>query len=283
MTPQWMERLVRRLAPADRAEDLLGDLEELRHRHQARRGRVLGTLLAGVETLEVVLTLLLHKRQRFVRLESNRSTSAGSAMESVLQDLRFGLKLLARERAFSLTVLLTLGVCIGANVAIYGVIQTVMLRPLPFEEPDRLVMLAERNPELNWDMQTAAPANALDWREQVPGFADVAMYSDFLEESTLTGAGEPRVLFGAQVTGNFFNVLGVRAALGRTLRSEETWAGSDGIVVLGHRTWLGLFGGDSEVIGRAVELNGRTVRIVGVLPEGFGYPFEEAEDRKSVV
>lgn len=198
-------------------------------------------------------------------------------LEELVRDARLGVRSMRRAPGFTAVAVLTLALGIGANTAIFSAVNAVILRPLPFEEPDRLVMLAERNPELNWDMQTAAPANALDWREQVPGFADVAMYSDFLEESTLTGAGEPRVLFGAQVTGNFFNVLGVRAALGRTLRSEETWAGSDGIVVLGHRTWLGLFGGDSEVIGRAVELNGRTVRIVGVLPEGFGYPFEEAD------
>lgn len=273
MTPQWMERLVRRLAPADRAEDLLGDLEELRHRHQARRGRVLGTLLAGVETLEVVLTLLLHKRQRFVRLESNRSTSAGSAMESVLQDLRFGLKLLARERAFSLTVLLTLGVCIGANVAIYGVIQTVMLRPLPFEEPDRLVTMYNSYPGVGAERLGNSIPNFFLRREQVSSLENVALYVGS-GENVSEGDRVQRVP-GLRVTPSFFPTLGVEAALGRTFLEEEMESGRERSVILTDGYWRERFAASDNVIGQRLEIDGQSGTIIGVLPQTL--------DRKSVV
>ncbi|MGH7575129.1 MAG: ABC transporter permease, partial [Longimicrobiales bacterium] len=240
MTPRWLEPLMRRLVPTDRVEDVLGDLEEVRHRHHARRGRVLGTLLAAVETLELALTLLLHRRQRDVRLESTRSTSAGTAMESVLQDLRFGLKLLARERAFSLTVLLTLAVCIGANVAIYGVIQTVMLRPLPFEEPDRLVTMYNGYPGRGAERLGNSIPDFFLRRERLSSLEDVALYVGS-GENVSEGDRVQRVP-GLRVTPSFFPTLGVEAALGRTFVEEEMESGRERSVILTDGYWRERFG-----------------------------------------
>ncbi|MGH7574203.1 MAG: ADOP family duplicated permease, partial [Longimicrobiales bacterium] len=270
MTPRWLESLTRRLVPADRVEDVLGDLEEVRHRHQARRGRLLGTLLAGVDTLELVLTLLLHRRQRVVRQESTTSTFAGTAMESVLQDLHFGLKLLARERAFSLTVLLTLGVCIGANVAIYGVIQSVLLRPLPFEEPDRLVTMHNGYPGLGAARLGNSIPDFFLRRERLSSVEDVALYVGS-GENVSEGDRVQRVP-GLRVTPSFFPTLGVEASLGRTFVEEEMESGRERSVILTDGYWRERFGASENVIGQRLEIDGQSAAIIGVLPGTFRLP-----------
>lgn len=270
MRPRWLESLTRRLVPADRVEDVLGDLEEVRHRHQARRGRLLGALLAGVDTLELVLTLLLHRRQRVVRQESTTSTFAGTAMESILQDLRFGLKLLGRERAFSLTVLLTLGVCIGANVAIYGVIQSILLRPLPFQEPDRLVTMYNRYPGLGAERLGNSIPDFFLRRERLSSLEGVALYVGS-GENVSEGDRVQRVP-GLRVTPSFFPTLGVEAAIGRTFVEEEMESGRERSVILTDGYWRDRFGASEDVIGQRLEIDGQSATIIGVLPETFRLP-----------
>lgn len=153
-------------------------------------------------------------------------------------------------------------------------------RPLPFEEPDELVLLYEVNAEFGWTDATAAPANALDWRERVDAFEDVALYRDFgVSDITLQADGDPVLVGGTTVTGNFFDVLGVRPALGRGFRYDETWDGSDDVVVLSHGLWVRLFGADPAVIGTTVPFGSAATpyEIIGVMPEGFSYPTDRTE------
>ncbi|MFI5312000.1 MAG: ABC transporter permease, partial [Gemmatimonadales bacterium] len=143
---------------------------------------------------------------------------------------------------------------------------------------DRLVMLWEENPDFHWHEQTAAPANFLDWREQVHAFRDVAAYEDFVGTTTLTGHGEPRLLTAISVTGNFFDMLGVRADQGRVLRNEETWdAKGAPVAVLSYRAWRDVFNADRALVGHTVQLGGRAVEIAGVLPESYAFPGLDAD------
>jgi putative ABC transport system permease protein len=147
-----------------------------------------------------------------------------------------------------------------------------MLRPLPFAQPDRLAMLWEDNEEKGWSQQTAAPANLLDWQEQVRSFNGVAGYQDFFEESSLETPTGPRVLDAVAVTGGFFDVLGIRAALGTTFTESETWASGKRVVIVSDQTWRQHLGSDPNIVGRTVTLDGRQVQVVGVMPSGFTYP-----------
>jgi len=193
-------------------------------------------------------------------------------VEDLFADLRYALRTFGRSPALAAAAILTLALAIGANTAIFSAVNAVMLRPLPYAEPNRLVMLWEQNPDFNWYMQDAAPANMLDWKEQAGAFADVAAYPSFPSNTTLTGYGEPILLTSQPVTGNFFDVLGVRADQGRTFHWEETWTSAPRVVILSHRAWRTIFGADRALIGKSIQLGGRDVQVAGVLPESFSLP-----------
>jgi predicted permease len=213
--------------------------------------------------------------------EEHRAARSGHWLDEPAADVRFALRTLRRSPGLALAAVLTLALGIGANAAIFSAVNAVILRPLPFAAPERLVMLWEENPEKGWHEQVAAPANVLDWRESVPAFADVAAYVAGSDATTLTGDGPPAVLRGAAVTGNFFAVLGVRPLLGRTLTDAETWAtgGSDGplVVVLSERVWRDRFGADPAIVGRSIVLDGRARQVVGVVPASVALPEENTD------
>ena len=209
--------------------------------------------------------------------EEHRAARSGHWLDEPAADVRFALRTLRRSPGLALAAVLTLALGIGANAAIFSAVNAVILRPLPFAAPERLVMLWEENPEKGWHRQVAAPANVLDWRESVPAFADVAAYIDGTSATTLTGDGPPVVLRGADVTGNFFAVLGVRALVGRTLTDAETWRTGGPVVVLSERVWRDRFGADPGVVGRSIVLDGRATQIVGVVPASAALP-EESTD-----
>lgn len=206
------------------------------------------------------------------RVPAAAAARRAGALNSVAQDVRFAVRTLRRSPAYAATAIVVLALGIGASTAIFSAVNAFFFRPLPFADADRLVMLYETNPEFGWDDAAAAPANLLDWREQVDAFADAAAYSDFVDRTTYIHNGEPVLFAGSAVTGNFFSVLGARAALGRTFRWEETWAGVEPVVVLSHAVWVTHFGADPAVIDRTFEFGGKRVRIVGVMPEGFSFP-----------
>ena len=140
--------------------------------------------------------------------EAHRDVRGATLLEEVVGDARFALRTLRRAPTLAAAAIVTLALGIGANAAIFAAVDAVILRPLPLAEPDRLFALGENNAEKNWHMETAAPANFLDWRERVPAFRDVAAYSPYSGQHTLTGTGTPVLLNLANVTGNFFTMLG---------------------------------------------------------------------------
>ncbi|HSB12052.1 MAG TPA: ABC transporter permease [Blastocatellia bacterium] len=204
-------------------------------------------------------------------------------MNTFPQDLRHGLRMMGKNRGFTAIAVLTLALGVGANTAIFSVVNGILLRPLPYGDPARLVQFWETNPLKGWTQATVAPANLFDWQKRNQSFEGVAAYmgSDTKEAGLsnvfLTGEGEPERLQGLYVTGDLFSVLGVDALLGRTLSPEETWAGSHRVVVLSYRFWQRRFGGDPSIVGQTIPLNGTNRTVVGVMPESFYFPAREVE------
>lgn len=187
-------------------------------------------------------------------------------LDEVRQDLRFGARQLLRSRGLTIAAVLTLALGVGATAAIFSVVDAVVLRPLPFHAPERVVALG-------WESATGrgavSGANFLDWREQTASFERMAA---FVETGfTLTGGELPELLSGARVSADYFAVFGVQPLLGRTFLPEEDEPGRGRVAVLSARTWARHFGSAPDVLGRSVQLNGAEHTIVGVMPPSFDY------------
>jgi putative ABC transport system permease protein len=199
-------------------------------------------------------------------------------VETTLQDVRYGLRSLRKNPAYSLVAIATLAVGIGAGTAVFSVASAVLLRPLPYKDPSRLVRVFETNPLRNWSRNIASPANYADWKSRNTVFTDIAAYEQFsstgsgASEMFLTGQGEPIGLKSLGVTGNLFTVLGTPPLLGRTFTDDETFEGKGRVVVLTYGLWQGAFAGDPGIVGRSISLSGRTYDVVGVMPRDFFFP-----------
>src|SRR5947209_6793093 len=193
-------------------------------------------------------------------------------MRALLQDIRFALRVMLKNYVFTAVAVITLALGIGANTAIFSVASGVLLRSLPFKEPERIAFVWINNPrrKTTYDKLPVPPADFLDWRSQNRVFdAMAAFYSNSF---TLTGAGEPERVEGVQATGDFFNILGATAAKGRTFGPGEDRPGNDHVVVLSDGFWKRHFGADPIVVGKTVTINGATHEIIGVMPKDFDFP-----------
>jgi putative ABC transport system permease protein len=189
-------------------------------------------------------------------------------MNISLQDARYAARMLVRSPGFSLVAILTLALGIGANTAIFSVVNALLLRPLPYPAAGQLVMVwqdlrARGGPADEW----ATPGNFVDWRDSRAIFASTAAMQGW--QPTLTGVAEPEPLFGEQVTQEYFDVLGVRPALGRAFAPEEDVPNAPRVVVLSHGLWQRRFGGDRAMVGRSIILGGEPHEVIGVMPDGF--------------
>jgi putative ABC transport system permease protein len=194
-------------------------------------------------------------------------------MDSLRQDLSYAVRLLARNPGFTAVAVLTLALGIGATTAIFTVVNGVLLRSLPYPNPDRIVRVYETNPKLQNRLPLISPSvpNYLDWKEQNTVFEHMAAYR--FRSFTFTGGQEPERIGGAAVPANLFALLGVEPALGRAFRPEEERPGQNHVIVLSFGFWQGRFGGDSDALGQTLQLNDRSYTIVGVLPSTLGPPF----------
>src|SRR5262245_6368789 len=190
-------------------------------------------------------------------------------MRALLQDLRFGARMLLKKPGFTIVAVVTLALGIGANTAVFSLINAVLLRPLQFYEPERLVMVWEDASFAGFPQQEPAPANYVDWKARQSVFEDMAA----LETSgfRLTGDGEPQQVYSYSVTANFFPLLGVAPALGRTFSPEEENPGANKVVVLSHNFWQRRYGGDLNIIGREILLDDEKYSVIGVMPAEFQF------------
>lgn len=198
-------------------------------------------------------------------------------MNATLTTIRTALRTLRRAPAHTALVLTTLGIGAGASTAIFSAVNELMLKPLPLPDPHQLVMLWESNEAKDWDQVHVAPANALDWKEQVPSIEDIALVREDASSLALTAGDRTVGLTTTTTTGNLFGVLRAAPLLGRTFTDDETWEGSTPVVVLSHGAWVRHFASDSGVIGRLVRLDGAAHEVIGVMRPTFRYPMNEAE------
>ena len=194
-------------------------------------------------------------------------------MTTLLQDLRYGIRMLLKNPGFTIVAVLALTLGIGADSAIFSVVNAVLLRPLPYPDSERLVILRERSPQLE-GMSVAYP-NFIDWREQNGAFENIGVFRR--QNFNLTGNGEPERLVGSQVSADVFATLRVNAARGRVFTNDEDKPGATPVVVLSHGLWQRRFGGDLNILDQTLTLDSRSFTVIGVMPPNFQFPARDTE------
>ena len=247
-----------------------------RRKWDEERGRELASYLE-TETEENVargMTREEAKRAAHVKLgnatrirEEIYEMNSLSFLETLGQDLRYGARMLRKNPGFSAIAILTLALGIGANTAIFSVIDSVLLRPLPYKDSNSLVILWENDTRHSNPHNTIAPPDFLDWQSQNTVFADMAGFVD--ERDNFTGNGEPEQVVVQLVTPNFFSVLGVNPIMGSGFTAENGQAAHTNVVILAYGFWKERFGGDPGIIGKTILLNGHSQTVVGVAPRDF--------------
>jgi hypothetical protein len=188
-------------------------------------------------------------------------------MRILLQDVRYSLRTLARDPGFAAVAVIALALGIGANTAIFSVVNGVLLRPLPYREPDRLVRLSETSPDFS-SMAIAYP-NCVDWKEHSRSFESLAAFR--WEDSYVSGEGQPEHLTGKMVSADFFRVLGVETVAGRGFDAASDRLGSAPVVLISGGLWSRRFGSSPAAVGRALTLDSRSYTIAGVVPADFHF------------
>jgi len=189
-------------------------------------------------------------------------------MNTFWQDIRYGARMLLKNPGVTIIVIIALALGIGANTAIFSVVNAVLIRPLPYPESDRLIFLNEKSPVLD-EMSISYP-NFLDWRAQNQTFEKMGVYNR--ASYNLTGTGEAERIVTGQVSADLFSVLRVSAAQGRVFTNDEDKPGGAPVVVLSYPLWQRRFGGQTSILNQNITLNSKSYTVVGIMPQSFAYP-----------
>ncbi len=203
--------------------------------------------------------------------EECRDARGVGLLDNLLRDASYSVRILLKNYAFTIVVVLTLALGIGANTAIFSFANGILLRPLPYPQSDRLAVLDETALKRGIDSMSVSFPNFLDWREQNKVFEDIGVYFGSSRFS-LSGAGEPVEVRGSFISHGLFEILRVSPQLGRTFTANEDRPEEDAVVILGHNLWQRNFGGDANIIGRKIMISNRPRTVVGVMPPGFRFP-----------
>lgn len=278
--PDWTQEVKKRLAglklaptrEAEIVEELAQHLEQVYER----------SLKSGASDAEAQRSVLLElqagdllreiqRSQKPIREAPMPQTSGRSnLLADFLHDLRYALRMLLKNPGFTAIAIIALALGIGANTAIFSVVNTVLLRPLPYKDPEQLVMVWEDASKIGYPRDTPAAANYVDWRDQNQVFEGVAAIAE--ESFNLTGAGDPERLEGRTVSAKLFPILGVEPQVGRVFTAEEDQPGAQRVVLLSYGLWQRRFGGDPSIVGKPLTLNGESYTVVGVMPARFQFP-----------
>ena len=264
---KWLNIVLTRLRALLRREAVLRDIDEELRLHVEMEAESL--IERGARPDEARLAAL----RSFGNLARIKDLAyeirGGGIMETLWQDLRYGVRVLIKNPGFAAVAVLSLALGIGANTAIFSLVDAVLLRPLPFHEPDRLVMVWEDASRVGFPRGYPAPANYADWKAQNQVFEDMAALSG--RSFNLTGDGEAEKIDAQAVTTNFFPLLGVKPVAGRAFLLEEDRPEEDKVALVSFGLWRRRFGGDPGLVGKEILLDGQKFNVVGVMPEGFQF------------
>jgi putative ABC transport system permease protein len=279
--PEFKEEIMKRLeglglSPAREAEIVeelsqhLDDQYEQALSHGATEEAARADVLRELSQNDVLTTSLKRVERRVPQNPIQMGTERKRNMFADLsQDVRYGMRMLLKNPGFTLIAVFALALGIGANSAIFSVVNALLLRPLPYKNPNQLVVIWENATHLGFPKNTPSPANFLDWQKQNTLFTAMGAFGE--RSFNLTGVGEPERLDGRRVSANLFDLLGVRPILGRNFVPDEDKPGTK-VAVLNESLWRRRFGSDPGVIGRALTLNGESYTVVGVLPNTVRLP-----------
>src|SRR5213595_2675604 len=279
--PDWTAEVKARLAglglsPArelEIIEELSQHLQDRYEQELSRGATEEGAQRALLEELNAPELLGRELKQVERRVPQNPVVMGTDTKTSIIgditQDLRYGLRMLWKNPGFTIVAVLALALGIGANTAIFSVVNTVLLQPLPYKNPGQLIMLWENATHLGFPKDTPSPANFLDWRAQNTVFTVIAAMAQ--KDFNLTGVGEPERLDGRRVSANLFDLLGVQPRLGRRFLPEEDKPGTH-VVILSYGLWQRRFGSDARIVGQSLNLNGESYSVIGVMPPGIELP-----------
>jgi putative ABC transport system permease protein len=283
--PDWREEVRRRLSrlnlePAREAEIV----EELAQHLDDVYERSLETGLTDAEAKRFALKELadadlMRREMRRSQKPSSEAPVAGGGRTNVLadfwNDLRYAIRLQRKNPGFTIVAVIALALGIGANTAIFSVVNTVLLRPLPYKDPERLVMVWEEATKAGYPQDTPTAANFVDWRTQNQTFEGMAAIAD--DSFNLTGTGDPERLEGQRVSTDLFPLFGVEPQIGRVFAAAEDQPGNERVVLLSYGLWQRRFGGDAGIVGKTLQLNGAGYTVVGVMPARFQFPTPDDE------
>src|SRR3989454_1382088 len=266
----WLGTLQLRFRALCRKRQLDADMaEEMRGRIEMRTRE---NIEAGMSADEARYAAMRQFGQVDNIKETCREQRGVTWLEHLVQDLRYGARMLRKNPGFTAVAVLTLALGIGANTAIFSVVNAVLLKALPYREPERIVMLWTDNASLNLGFHELPPAppDLLDWRRQAQSFEQIAAFRTRLAD--LSEQGDPERVGGVQVTANFFSLLGAQPMLGRVFSTDEEQPGRDKVVVISYSLWQRRFGSGTNVIGQFITINHERHAIIGVMRPGLNFP-----------
>jgi hypothetical protein len=277
----WKDEIRRRLSelklePAREAEiveELAQHLEDVYQRSIARglsEHESARIALSELASSDLLPTELKRVHKPFNEAPVPGGPGRSNLITDFFQDLRYAGRMQLKNPAFTIVAIIALALGIGANTAIFSVVNSVLLRPLPYKDPERLVMVWEDGTKHGFPQETPAAGNFIDWRDQNTVFEGMAAIVDV--SFNLTGIGDPERLDGRAVSANLFPMLGVDPQIGRTFTNEEDQPGNDRVAVLSYALWQRRFGGDNGIVGKPLTLDGETYIVVGVMPARFQFP-----------
>lgn len=264
-TVSWLRTIQARFYSLFRREKLDAEMDEEIRSHIELQARA--NLAAGMNPKQARLAAIHQFGSTESIKEFCREQRGWPWLDELLQDLRFGTRMLAKNKAMSLVIILTLGLGIGANTAIFSVIDSVLLRPLPYHDPARLVAVSESNLKRGYRQIVVAPGNLRDWCEQNSVFEQLG--GQIYTSLTLSGVETPQHLQAAWTTPNFFSIFGVPPFLGRTFGAGDKPPAGHRVVVLSYGLWQQAFAANRDVLGKPITLSGLIYTVVGVMPKEF--------------
>jgi putative ABC transport system permease protein len=263
---KWFNILRDRIRALRQREEVINDIDREMRSHVELQTEA--NIRAGMSPAEAHEQALRSFGNLNKAVDAAYDVKGGGVFETLMQDVRYGARMLSKHKAFTVVAVVTLALGIGANTAIFSVVNELLLRPLPYRDAERVVMLWEVTPE-GRHQNTTSRANFRAWREQGSSFERIAAFTD--QRFNLTGTGEPEELSVQFATPELFRVLGVEPLLGRTFSADDDGPGKTPVAVLSYALWQRRFGGESNIVGQPITLNGEKFSVVGVMPANFQF------------